>query len=105
MMKLRLSKGRPFLSLASALLLAASAAPAQTAAFTYQGKLTDAGNPANGNYDLQFKLFDTPAVSSGTQAGGTLVRNPMVASAGIFPVTLDFGANVFTGADRYSAMA
>lgn len=31
---------------------------AQTTAFTYQGKLTDAGNPANDNYDLQFKLFD-----------------------------------------------
>lgn len=35
-----------------------SAALAQTTAFTYQGKLTDAGNPANGNYDLQLKLFD-----------------------------------------------
>lgn len=29
---------------------------AQTTAFTYQGKLTDAGNPANGNYDyLRFQ--------------------------------------------------
>jgi hypothetical protein len=38
---------------------------AQTTAFTYQGRLTDAGNPASGNYDLQFKLFDAP--SGGTQ--------------------------------------
>jgi len=76
-----------------------STALAQTTAFTYQGKLTDAGNPANGNYDLQFKLFD--ALSGGTQQGATLVRNPVAASAGVFTVTLDFGANVFSGADRY----
>lgn len=74
---------------------------AQTTAFTYQGKLTDAGNPANGNYDLQFKLFDTVTVGTGTQQGATLVRNPVVVSAGIFTVTLDFGANVFSGAARF----
>lgn len=74
-------------------------AQAQSTAFTYQGKLTDAGNPANGNYDLQFKLYDTSA--GGTQQGTTLVRNPVAASAGIFTVTLDFSANVFSGADRY----
>jgi hypothetical protein len=72
---------------------------AQGTTFTYQGKLTDAGNPANGNYDLQFKLFD--ALSSGAQQGATLVRNPVTVSAGVFTVTLDFGANVFTGATRY----
>jgi hypothetical protein len=72
---------------------------AQTTAFTYQGKLTDGGNPANGSYDLQFKLFD--ALTSGTQQGVTLVRNPVAASAGVFTVTLDFGANVFSGAARY----
>jgi len=76
-----------------------SAAWAQTTAFTYQGKLTDAGNPANGNYDLQFKLFD--ALAGGVQQGATLVRTPVTASAGNFTVTLDFGAAVFTGADRY----
>ena len=74
---------------------------AQTTSFTYQGRLTDAGNPANGNYDLQFKLFDTPTVGTGAQQGATLVRNPVAVSAGVFSVTLDFGANVFTGATRY----
>jgi hypothetical protein len=72
---------------------------AQTTAFTYQGRLTDAGNPANGNYDLQFKLFD--ALGGGAQQGATLARNPVTASAGVFTVTLDFGANVFSGAARY----
>ena len=76
-----------------------NAAWAQTTAFTYQGKLTDAGNPANGNYDLQFKLFD--ALAGGVQQGATLVRTPVTASAGNFTVTLDFGVAVFTGADRF----
>ena len=40
-------------------LLNAGAAVAQTTAFTYQGRLTDGGNPADGSYDLTFKLFDT----------------------------------------------
>jgi hypothetical protein len=74
---------------------------AQTSAFTYQGRLTDVGNPANGNFDLQFKLFDMMTVGTGAQVGATLVRNPVAASAGVFTVTLDFGANVFGGANRF----
>src|SRR5262249_27144715 len=65
------------------------------------GKLTDAGNPANGNYDLQFKVFNTATVGTGLQAAAPLVLNPVTASAGIFTVTLDFGASVFGGPDRY----
>ena len=42
---------------------------AQTTAFTYQGKLADNGNPANGHYDFQFSLFD--ALSGGAQQGTT----------------------------------
>ena len=37
----------------------------QTTAFTYQGRLTDGGAPANNNYDLQFTLWD--AAVAGTQ--------------------------------------
>lgn len=94
-----LAKQMAWLSLLLFTVSAFTAVLAQTTAFTYQGKLTDAGNPANGNYDLQFKLFD--ALSSGTQQGVTLVRTPVAASAGVFTVTLDFGANVFNGADRF----
>src|SRR6185295_2679319 len=83
------------------LLCCAGSVWAQTTAFTYQGKLTDADNPANGNYDLQFKLFDTPTVATGAQQGATLVRNPTAVSTGVFTVTLDFGANPFGGQDRY----
>src|SRR5689334_16479010 len=41
------------------LLMMANVLSAQTTAFTYQGKLSDGANSANGNYDIQFKLFDT----------------------------------------------
>ncbi len=74
---------------------------AQNTTITYQGKLTDAGNPANGNYDLQFKLFDTVTVGTGTQQGEMQERNSVAVSAGNFSVMLDFGATVFGGADRY----
>ena len=87
------------------LLCGASVGWAQPTAFTYQGKLTDAGNPANGNYDLQYQLFDTPTVGTGAQQGASLVRTPVAASAGVFTVTLDFGANVFNGAARYLEIA
>ena len=83
------------------MLFFAAVAWAQTTAFTYQGKLTDSGNPANGNFDLQFALFDSPMVGAGVQQGAVVVRNPVAVSAGIFTVTLDFGIAVFSGADRY----
>lgn len=75
-----------------------SAVRAQTTAFTYQGRLTNAGNPANADYDLRFTLFD--ALVGGTQQG-IQTRNPVTVSAGVFTVTLDFGPNVFNGEDRY----
>ncbi|HEY0460104.1 MAG TPA: hypothetical protein VGC97_13285 [Pyrinomonadaceae bacterium] len=79
-------------------LIFAGTARAQTNAFNYQGKLTDAGAP-QATYQMQFKLFD--AASGGSQIGST-IDNPSVAvSGGVFSVKLDFGANVFTGADRF----
>ncbi|HVO25089.1 MAG TPA: hypothetical protein VMW56_15830 [Candidatus Margulisiibacteriota bacterium] len=79
--------------------LLSAAAPAQTTLFTYQGQLTDAGAPANGNYDLQFALFD--AAAGGTQIGATLTRSNVAASNGVFTVQLDFGVTAFPGADRF----
>src|SRR5690349_13785388 len=76
-----------------------ASAAAQTTAFTYQGKLIDSGNPGNGNYDLQFTLFD--ALSAGTQQGVPMTISTVAVSNGIFTVTLDFGANVFNGAPRF----
>ncbi len=75
--------------------LATSAALAQTTAFTYQGRLIDAGSPANGTYDLQFKLFDDTNV----QQGPTLTRDDVQITNGVFAVQLDFGS-VFDGSER-----
>jgi hypothetical protein len=87
------------LSAALALLLGAPIVQAQSTAFTYQGKLSQGGTPANGNYDLQFTLFTAPA--GGAQLGATLTYNPVTATAGVFSVALDFGASVFDGAARW----
>ncbi|MBL8168665.1 MAG: tail fiber domain-containing protein [Acidobacteria bacterium] len=80
-------------------LILANSILAQTTRFTYQGLLTDGGNPANGAYDLQFKLFSV--LSGGAQQGTTVLLEDVPASNGIFKVTLDFGAPDFPGADRF----
>src|SRR6266480_861140 len=76
-----------------------SAAFAQTSSFTYQGRVTDGGTAANGNYDLQFALFDS--LSGGAQVGSTQSLNTVAVSNGVFTVSLDFGANAFNGANRF----
>ena len=68
---------------------------------TYQGTLEDAGTPASGTYDLEFKLQDT----AGTQVGNTLEVDNVVVTAGVFTVALDFGNGAFTGPDRFLVIA
>src|SRR5215208_6872598 len=79
--------------------LSAYATLSQTTAFNYQGRLTDAGNPANGSYQVQFKLFD--AAAGGTQIGTTISDVAVTVTQGVFSVKLNFGANVFTGDNRF----
>src|ERR1039458_8316151 len=82
-------------------LLVGGATPAfaQGTAFIYQGRLTDGTNAANGNYDLRFYLRDALVV--GNPVGSTNTLAPMVVSNGLFTVTLDFGAGIFTGPARW----
>src|SRR6185295_15934083 len=80
-------------------ILTSTLAFGQATAFTYQGHLTDSGTPASGVYDLQFKLFD--AHSGGVQQGGTQLLQDVQITGGIFTVTIDFGAPVFTGSNRW----
>jgi hypothetical protein len=82
-------------------IVSVDATPAQTTAFTYQGKLSDGAGPASGNYDIQFKLFDTATVGTGTQQGPTITNPSVPVTAGIFTVQLDFGAAVFSGPPRF----
>jgi hypothetical protein len=93
---------RAFVILSFALILA-SAARAQGTSFTYQGRLTDGGAPANANYDLQFTLWD--ASVGGTQqpqpVPPTLTKTNVPVTGGVFSVLLDFGVSAFPGADRF----
>lgn len=74
-------------------------AMAQSTGFTYQGKLNDINQPANGNYDLEFKLFT--ALTGGTQDGTSRQVMNVAVSNGTFTVLIDFGAGAFPGADRF----
>src|SRR5437588_12038838 len=87
-----------FLFTISAFQLFSFSAFPQGTAFTYQGRLNDGVNPANGNYDLTFTLFDSP--SGGAQRGNTLTNTAASVTNGLFTVTLDFG-NQFPGANRW----
>src|SRR5437660_11155363 len=64
-------------------------------AFTYQGRLTDNGQPANGTYDFQFRLFDAP--TNGGQVPIVLAYPTVAVSNGLFTTGLDFGSHVFNG--------
>jgi hypothetical protein len=72
---------------------------AQGTAFTYQGQLNDSGAPARGIYDLQFTLYDL--ATGGSAIGATQTNSALGVSNGLFAVTLDFGAAVFNGAQRW----
>ena len=65
---------------------------AQTTAFTYQGRFTDASvpQPTNGTYNMQFALFD--AAANGNQIGVTVTIPAVQVVNGIFTVTLDYPA-------------
>jgi hypothetical protein len=104
-------KGKPLIVLGlqlSLLLIIVGLVSAQTSdqavssplgtAFTYQGRLMDAGGPVTGTCGLIFRLYDQAAA-------GTLLSTesrPWVGiSDGYFAVELDFGAAAFDGEARW----
>src|SRR5439155_25839911 len=93
----------PFFMLLLVMASAGATRGQQTTSFTYQGRLTDAGAPANNNYDLQFTLWD--AAVGGTQqpqpAPNALTKTNVAVTGGVFSVLLDFGVSAFPGADRF----
>ena len=72
---------------------------AQGTSFTYQGRLTDQGIPANGVYDLRFQVYDAP--TAGNPVGAPADVNDLSLSNGLFTATLDPGTNVFAGPPRW----
>ncbi len=85
------------LALFASLTISASAAPLGTA-ITYQGRLNDGPNPANGSYDLRFTVFDVPEY--GFPVGPVLTNSGVMVSDGLFQAELDFGDGVFTNSSR-----
>ena len=72
-------------------------------AFTYQGRLTDGPNPANGIYDFQFTLYDS--ATEGNAVDETLSYPDTSVSNGRFNVVLDFNARSFDGNVRWLEIA
>ncbi|MBS1796720.1 MAG: hypothetical protein JSS81_23010 [Acidobacteria bacterium] len=98
----RIKTGRLIVGTIILLLLVSTGLRAQSTAFTYQGKLNDNGLAANGNFDLEFRLFDGAA--GGGQVGAAVSLPNVQVANGVFTVQLDFGA-VFDGAGRYLEIA
>lgn len=82
--------------------LTAGAGPSQAMSgteFTYAGRLTDAGLPANGPYDMRFALYDAP--TAGNMIDPSICRDQVVVTDGLFLVGLDFGVEPFDGRDLW----
>src|SRR6202000_1821744 len=60
---------------------------------------SDNGAPANGLYDLQFAIFDS--ATGGNAISSSLTNHNLGITNGLFTVTLDFGAEIFDGNERW----
>jgi len=63
--------------------------------FTYQGRLIDANDAADGLYDFRFSLYDVNV--GGAAAANDVNVHDMDVIDGYFTVELDFGSDVFGG--------
>jgi hypothetical protein len=68
-------------------------------AFTYQGRLADAGVPASGAFDFRFTLWD--AAAAGNAVGAPLSLPAVAVAQGLFTTALDFGPAAFSGQARW----
>jgi len=86
-------------------MIAGSAEPAvpMGTAFTYQGQIKDEGVPANGAYDLRFRLYDI--AGGGAPLGDPVLKAGTAIEHGLFTVTLDFGPDAFAGEQRWLEVA
>jgi hypothetical protein len=100
---MKMSTGLAALVMAASIALTANAQTALSTAFTYQGKLTERGTPADGLYDIQFKLFD--AAAGGSQIGATFVATGVDVSQGIFTARPDFGTAFNISQSRWLEIA
>lgn len=76
---------------------------AQGTAFSYQGRLSDGGSPANAIYDFRFGVYNQ--VTNGLIVGPMVTNSAVPVTNGLFVVTLDFGPNIFTGTNLWLDIA
>ncbi len=88
----------PIVLVGSLLVSKASGQTPLGTAFSYQGRLTDGANPADGSYDLRFVLYANPV--GGIPMRPTLLRDDVTVTNGLFMVSLDFGP-IFAGSKRW----
>lgn len=69
-------------ALVVALAFSGHIALAQTTGFSYQGSLKNAGAPANGNHDFEFRLWNS--ASGGAQIGTTVTLNGVESFSHVF---------------------
>jgi hypothetical protein len=75
--------------------LNALAATPQFTSFTYQGKLSANGQPANGHFDMVFRLYD--AESGGAPVGNAYMATQQTVVNGVFAIDLGFPGVPFDG--------
>ncbi len=82
----------------SALLVLGAVSAASAQAFTYQGFLRQSGTPANGSFNMTFRLFDVP---SGGTALATVGPISVSVNNGLFSAELNFPQPIWSGGTRY----
>ncbi|MCP4709788.1 MAG: hypothetical protein GY869_14290 [Planctomycetes bacterium] len=81
-----------------------------SAAFTFQGRLSQSSQPVAGLFGMKFSLWADPnSVELENQVGLTQVINPVLVTGGIFSVILNrqkvFGEDAFNGEARWLDIA
>ena len=76
--------------------------------FTYQGRLTENNQPANGTYDFQFTIYGAASGSAQVctvAANDIETRDDVTVTNSVFTVELDFCADAFDGDARWLEIA
>jgi hypothetical protein len=79
------------------IILAFSAVQAQTPIFTFQGRLTDSTMPANGIYQMEFRLFS----ATGTEPLSDFTDYAVIVTNNLFSVRIFFPEELFDGTPRF----